>query len=267
VRPTDENQYSTRPNLMSGRRAGNDQSILEMLDRDTGRGTRRGRRSRVAWYGAGSALAVGLIGLLAWLTHDSAPPQEAQPIAVAEVAPPAARPAPIDPAAELMGLNDLDDPPRPHHAAVIDEQRARPSKPITPVAMLAPSSQSQLTPVAAGKGALVRDEAPPAAVKKTAATAMSGNPAKAQHATAEPTHARAPAKQVPSTQASSPTRGSQRKLAHNTPRARKTAPVQPSRSTVDSDVALISAVIQHSSARPNGECADASCAAKTTAQP
>jgi hypothetical protein len=271
VRPTDENQYSTRPNLMSsGRRAGNDQSILEMLERDTGRGNRRGRRSRVAWYGAGSALAVGLIGLLAWLTHDSAPPQEAQPIAVAEVASPAARPAPTDPAAELMGLNDLDDPPRPHHAAVIDEQRARPSKPITPVAMLAPSSQAQLPPVGAGKGALVRDEAPPAAaVKKTAVTAIIHERAKAQamRTAAEPARTRAPAKKAASTQAPSTARSSQHKLAHDAPRARKTTPAQPSRPAVDSDVALISAVIQHSSARPNGQCADASCAAKTTAQP
>jgi hypothetical protein len=222
------------------------------------------------WYGAGGALAIGLVGLLAWLTHDTPPPQEAQPMVVAEVAP-APRAAHPDPAAELMGLNDLDDPPRPHHAAVIDEQNARPSKPITPVAMLTPSSPPPLTS-AAGSGAVVRDERPASAVAKHTAAKAGHEPAKSQptRATAEPARARAPAKQAQTaTPAPSTSHGNQaRKLAHNAPRARKqAAPAQASRPVVDSDVALISAVIQHSSARAGGECAEPGCAAKTTAQP
>ncbi|MGZ5199680.1 MAG: hypothetical protein ACXWC4_07885 [Telluria sp.] len=261
MRPADENQYSTRPNLMSsGRRAGGDQNILEMLERDTGRGKRRGARSRLRWYGAGGALAAGLIGLLAWLAHDSPPPQEAQPIVVAEAAAPPERVKP-DPADELMGLNELDEPPRPHHAAVIDEQSARQAKPITPVAMLTPSSRSPLADAA--KGAVVQDDPTVRAYEKTMATATHEAPKSGPvRAVSEPAHARAPAKQL----ASSPR--SQRKLAHNAPRARKApAPAQPGHSAVDSDVALISAVIQHSATHGGGECADASCAAKTTAQP
>jgi hypothetical protein len=254
--------------MSSSRRAGNDQSILEMLERDTGRTSRRGGRSRLRWYGAGGALAAGLIGLLAWLTHDSAPPQETQPIVVAEVAAPAERAAKPDPAAELMGLNDLDDPPRPHHAAVIDEQLARQTKPITPVAMLTPSSRSPLAANGAGKGAVVQDDpsAPSGPAKAPAAVARHDTAAKNLSArpVADPARARVPAKQP----ASINDRSSQRKLAHNAPRVRKAAlPAQPSRPAVDSDVALISAVIQHSSARISPECLDVTCAAKTTAQP
>jgi hypothetical protein len=252
--------------MSSSRRAGNDQSILEMLERDTGRSSLRGGRSRLRWYGGGGALAVGLIGLLAWLTHDSAPPQETQPIVVAEVAAPAERPVKADPAAELMGLNDLDDPPRPHHAAVIDEQSARQTKPITPVAMLTPANRSPLA-TGAGKGAVVQDDpAPNAPVKAPAAVARHETAAKnvVARPVADLARARVPAKQP----ASSNDRGSQRKLALNAPRVRKAAPpAQPSRPAVDSDVALISAVIQHSSARINPECLDVTCAAKTTAQP
>jgi hypothetical protein len=324
VRPADENQYSTRPNLMSsGRRGGSDQSILEMLERDTGRSGRSRRgRSRLAWYGAGGTLAVGLIGLLAWLTHDSAPPQEAQPIVVAEAAASAGRPARLDPAAELLGLNELDEPPRQHHAAVIDEQLARQTKPITPVAMLTPPGGSPLPTPGAGKGALVQDEpslraggnadavaggskgaaagaskaamtsaskattssaSTAAATGKSTAAARgastaaaasarsqtslaSRNAAKPQTARTAPDQARArpSAKPAPSTT----TRNVQHKLAHNAPRARKAAALaQPSRPVVDSDVALISAVIQHSSARTEGPCLEPNCAAKTTAQP
>jgi hypothetical protein len=254
--------------MSSSRRAGNDQSILEMLERDTGRSSLRGGRSRLRWYGAGGALAVGLIGLLIWLTHDSAPPEETQPIVVAEAPAPAERAAKPDPAAELMGLNDLDDPPRPHHAAVIDGQSARQTKPITPVAMLTPSSRSPQAATGAGKGAVVQDDpaAPNTPAKAPAAVARHEATAKnvAARPVADPARARVPAKQP----ASSNDRSSQRKLALNAPRVRKAAPpAQPSRPAVDSDVALISAVIQHSSARISPECLDVTCAAKTTAQP
>jgi hypothetical protein len=248
--------------MSSGRRAGSEQSILEMLERDTGRGHRRGNRSRLARYGAGSALAVGLIALLAWLTHDSAPPQEAEPMVVAEVAASAERASKPDPVDELMGLNETDDPPRPHHAAVIDEQGVHTPKAVTPVAMLRTSSQPPLAAPGAGRGAVVQDDPTASAVVKATDAASHEAPKSRPAHTAAPARQRTPAKQMASSAHSSP-----RKTAHNTPRARKTTePAQPGHSGVDSDVALISAVIQHSSAR-DGACADAACAAKTTAQP
>jgi hypothetical protein len=273
VRPADENQYSTRPNLMSsGRRGGNDQSILEMLERDTERGSHRRRgRSRLAWYGAGGTLAAGLIGLLAWLTHDSAPLQETQPIVVAETAAPADRSARLDPAAELLGLNELDDPPRPHHAAVIDEQLARQTRPITPVAMLTPpASPPAAQTAAAGKGALVQDEPSPRPGTSVAAAPHSQTGA-AKHDAAKPQATRTalePARARPSVKvAPSTARSAQRKLARNASRPRKATAAAQQKPAVDSDVALISAVIQHSSARPDGPCLEPNCAAKTTAQP
>jgi hypothetical protein len=248
--------------MSSGRRAGSEQSILEMLERDTGRGNRRGNRSRLAWYGAGSALAVGLIGLLAWLAHDSAPPQEAQPMVVAEVAGSAERSSKPDPVDELMGLNEPDDPPRPHHAAVIDEQAVHAAKPLTPVGLLRTSSQPPLAAPGAGSGAVVQDDPTASAMVKATDAASHEAPKNRPAHTAAPARQRVPARPTASSAHSSP-----RKTAHNTPRARKTAqPAAPGHSTVDSDVALISAVIQHSSAR-DAACADAACAAKTTAQP
>jgi hypothetical protein len=258
--------------MSAGRRTGNDQSILEMLERDTGRGQRRSGRRRLAWYGAGGALAAGLIGLLAWLTHDTAPPQEAQPIAVAEVAPAPGRAARADAAAELMGINELDEPARPHHAAVIDEQLGRQQKPITAVAMLTPAGQPVPATASADKGAVVRDD-PPASTSaaKQPSAAAGGVTAKTQarRPAAEPSRARATAKPATATKTPPTVRNTHDKLAHNAPRARKpAAPAPASRPVVDSDVALISAVIQHSTARAGStDCTGPSCAAKTTAQP
>jgi hypothetical protein len=72
VRPTDENQHgSTRPNLMSSgtRRAGNEDNILAMLDRNE-RG-RRGGPPRLAVYGAAGVVVMLLITVLAWLVQEN----------------------------------------------------------------------------------------------------------------------------------------------------------------------------------------------------
>ena len=288
MRPADENQHSTRPNLMSsGRRAGSEQSILEMLDRDSGRGTRRKSPSRLAWYGAGGALAACLIGLLVWLTHDGPPPQEAQPVVVADTASAVERPSKADATTELVALTDLDEPPRPHHAAVVDEAPTRQQKQAAPTAMLA---AAPATP-AATHGALVRDEPdtadssrqPPtvqASPRTGALVAAAHSPqqsadrqprAASGHDAEKSLAMRAPADAAKGRAgvrlAQSSGHGAPRKAARP-PRAHKAAaPAKAAQPVVDSDVALISAVIQHATARPDGDCADGSCAAKTTTQP
>lgn len=274
MRPADENQHSTRPNLMSsGRRAGSDQSILEMLDRDSGRGPRRKSRSRLAWYGAGGALAASLIGLLVWLTREGPPLQEAHPVVVADTPAAAERAARSDPADELAGITDLDDPPRPHHAALVDEPPGRQSKPATSTANLAAPPSA----TAAAHGAVVRDEPNTADNSPEVPGALPERGlAPAGAAPSSPDAAKAaPARTATDTAkgrtgirlAQSGAHGAQRKAPRATRARKASGPAKPVQPVVDSDVALISAVIQHSGARPEGDCGDGGCAAKTTAQP
>jgi hypothetical protein len=96
VRPTDENQpASKRPNLMSPpRRPTGEIHILAMLDGHAGRSLSR----RVAalpmawWYGGAGLLACTLVGLLVWLagTGGAKPARPAAPGAVVLAAPAAA---------------------------------------------------------------------------------------------------------------------------------------------------------------------------------
>lgn len=73
MRPTDENQAaSMRPNLMSPKRerTSGEDSILAMLERDPTRrrGAAGGRSGlRLACYGIGAVVAIGLTGTLVWL--------------------------------------------------------------------------------------------------------------------------------------------------------------------------------------------------------
>jgi hypothetical protein len=74
VRPPDENQHgSTRPNLLSGarRHGGGDDNILERLERDSARHA-SGNRSRAAWYAAAASLVLLMIVVLAWSAYDNA---------------------------------------------------------------------------------------------------------------------------------------------------------------------------------------------------
>jgi len=74
VRPSDENQHgSTRPNLLSGtrRHLDGDDNILERLERDSARHA-SGNRSRAAWYAAAASLMLLLVVALAWTAYDNA---------------------------------------------------------------------------------------------------------------------------------------------------------------------------------------------------
>lgn len=72
--PPDENQHgSTRPNLLSSarRHGGGDDNILERLERDSARHA-SGNRSRAAWYAAAASLVLLMIVVLAWSAYDNA---------------------------------------------------------------------------------------------------------------------------------------------------------------------------------------------------
>lgn len=268
MRPSDENQHSTRPNLMSSpRRGGNDESILAMLERDGTRGIGRGAASpaRLWWYVGGGTLAVCLVGTLIWLARDNTGQPPGEPVAQA---------ATVE-AAPVRSEGDG------QHAAIIDEaQPASTHQEVPPLVLLTPPGQASAEEaprpthaavvvdekVSAQKQPAVADAAPkpvPAAVVEQPAARHEAAGAAAVPRVSEPKRA---AKARERSRAGKPVFAPHGK---SVPKPKKGAvAAQPGEASVDSDVALISAVIQHSAKHPDGGCdTEAGCAAKATAQP
>lgn len=243
MRPTDENQGAfTRPNLMSpSHRAGED-SILAKLERDPARRGGKPGRGRMAWYGAGLVVAAGLTATLVWLAADNGKP--APLLAQASRAPvPVPAQAPAPPLVTTVA------PPHPSTAALIVDPPSDPpplrllepapkaAEPVrVPVHVPARVAAASSKPVAAAKAAPVRTQAMAKPEPRPGAAQ-----AKAKQAAAKPA-ARPPARVA---RAPQPAR-------------------QPEQ--VDSDVALISAVIVYGSGHPEARreeapdaCADDSC--------
>ncbi|MDB5933191.1 MAG: hypothetical protein JWQ01_535 [Massilia sp.] len=235
MRPPDENQNgSTRPNFMSASRrayAGDD-NILARLERDAKRGksSRSGpwKHARLAWCLLASVLVIGLIGTLATLARENltAPHKST----VAEAAPATTdafasdvrsgfAPLPVPSPTRKLGANAFDAAPEPML--------------MPPMVMLKPAPAAA-TPKAAAP-APARAAAP-----KPAARAQPERIA----AAVKPTPARPPARALavtPRSVAAVPV----------TARTKKPAPAPaaaaPESAPVDSDVALLSAIIMHAS--------------------
>ena len=255
MRPTDQNQEaSTRPNLMSSRRGAGEENILAMLERDSAR--RSGARMtspRLAWYCAAAAFSGILVGVVAWLAYDShetatAMQVQVQAERVAEgdaVAPPslpdAPHPQPSAPAPEVPAAATIVDQPQSMPAApplvMLPVEPATKAGPPAPAKETAPS-QASTVPVPASPAAPAKAVAPaegkPAKSDQPAALAKADKPVKPA--------ARAVKNQRPATaRATTP--------ARTRDKAASPAPTEPA---VDTDVALISAIIQHSE-RHRGE--------------
>jgi hypothetical protein len=282
VRPTDENQAgSTRPNLMSSRRGAGEENILAMLERDSAR--RTGPRMsgvRMASYGAAAALAGILAGGVAWLAYDNhqgMPELQAHHEVVNEPVPAPLPDAVLPPQAPpaVAAANPADVP----HAAVIVDEAARkrdtvvasaPASTIPPLVMLPPHELNGAKP--APTAARAAQDTPPAKAEKTEqAPVQKPVPVQAQapvqkqiqkpaqvQARSSP-EKKADKAQKPASRsarpATAPARGkaTPKVAAKGKPdpaRNRKAAPnAEPA---VDSDVALISAIIQHAE-RHRGE--------------
>ena len=290
MRPTDENQAaSTRPNLMSSRRTAGEDNILAMLERDSARRV-GGRISspRLAWYCAAAAFAGILVGVVAWLAYDNHTTATAMQVEAERVAenpappsPPALSPAAPPPEPAPMQLAEA---PR---AVVIDQPQDRPASP-PPLVMLPPEEAGAAKPTVQAK------EAPPAPKSEAASppkpapapklasvepAKKTEKPAKAEKAdrTLKATKAdkadkaektgkteKAEKAQRPAARAAKPP-AQRTAVADKAPaRNRKNAPAGSADATVDNDVALISAIIQHSE-RHRGErpqaapCTGAKC--------
>jgi hypothetical protein len=202
--------------MSSPRRAGAEVNILAVLDGRTGKplSKRFPALPRAAWYGAAGMLALTLLGTLAWLMRSpDVEPSDAtvasQPTPILPAAPgPVVQPDPVpEPVLQAQ-------PTPPHGAIIVDVDPPQPAEAPVP------------TPATARVEA--PDPRPPARplAQKTALAHTHAAPASRPAA--------APAR----TAASQPRPATGRKHA---PAAAK--PGQPP--AVDTDVALISAIIQH----------------------
>jgi hypothetical protein len=280
VRPTDENQQaSNRPNLMSSsRRGGSEENILAMLDRDA-----NGRLSpamRIIAYGGAGIMVVALVGALVWLARDNSAGRHVDTVLAAtakDLPPPSAPPAPLAGAATAT--------PEVHAhaqgAAIIDNPEAAPAE-VAAAPVPAPAAQPEPPPLvllspdeaAGARGTTVVKQAAPKETPRlreapTVPDSQSARPAKAIAQRSDAAPVRAPAKPAsqaaPSRTAAAPVRSSQRVAAAKAKKAPVAAPVE---APVDRDVALISAIIAHSSrhaAERDAACAgDAKCGKAAT---
>jgi hypothetical protein len=227
VRPPDENQHgSTRPNFMSAsrRQGSGEDNILARLERDGKRGAAgkswKYMNMTIAWCGLASLAVVGLIAVLASLAKENMAVHR-KPI-LAEARAPFDRYADPDGKSGFAPLPAVASPPR-KAAAIVEAPvaralpRATGASHVPPMVMLKPAATVPATPAAArSTRARVAAKIPPA------------KPAAAKVAAAPP-----------------------RVVAAAPARPKKIAPApvaaKPEPAAVDSDVALLSAIILHAS--------------------
>jgi hypothetical protein len=237
VRPPDENQpASTRPNFTSSARrsASGDDNILARLERDARRGrvSRQGwKHARLAWCLLASVAVIGLVGTLASLTRENLSVNRPPVLIEARATPPDIS-APSAAALIKGGFAPLPAPDLKLAAAVVDLP-PEPVKP-PPMVMLKPAPESPAQPAAAAtpKPAPAPAPAPKPAVKRVPAKPVAKAPPPVKTAAVKPAPVRPGVVAAPSPRP--------KKLA-----ATATAAAEPA--VVDSDVALLSAIIMHAS--------------------
>lgn len=220
--------------MSSTRRTANEINILAMLDRHEAAGLPRRllRRLRglpaAVWYGTAGVLVCALVGVLAWLARDGDSVDSA--LAGAVTVKPAAAIAAAPPGPLTHAASDAPPEPEPEPAAgaaIVDVAPAPAPEPAAPLH----AQQEQAGHITPSESA--RD---PERVSAHAAAAKSTSRAAAGKAGASGSRAAA--------------------LAHAEPRHKRPA-VQPKAKAalapVDTDVDLISAIIQHASKRQEAE--------------
>jgi hypothetical protein len=235
VRPTDENQpSSTRPPFMSATRrpASTEDNILARMERDSRRGGAGSswKRSWIAWCSVASLAIIGLIGVLASLARENIEVHQPAPLAESKAAPDPYGAAPL-----MAGAYDGFAPLPPPSAMPSPVQ---PKLPATAVDM-----RPARTPARADEAArpsLVMLKPPPTPVKAVAARPAASAPHKSAPVAALKPAPVAALKPAPA-----------RALVASVPRPRKPLPAPAAASAlepaVDSDVALLSAIIMHAS--------------------
>ncbi len=256
MRPSDENQHrSKRPNLFSAsnRPAGGDDNILAKLDKQAPAAAQSGQpRTRAVWIAAAGVLVAGLIASLAILAQQQS---ERGPHRFDNVA---AAPQPVVTVAAGGGEGQAD-----NAAQIIDEA---PVPLVTlanaPAPAVVPAPVVVKTPVAVKAPAVVR--APVAVVAAAPARSAVSAPAKAAYRSQGGERVAAPARTVAA-------RAIER-TAQVLP-ARKTRPpaVRADAAPVDTDVAILTAILAQSRQAAErepagGACGGARCAPRASAQ-
>ncbi|MFL6632237.1 MAG: hypothetical protein ACJ8HJ_07985 [Massilia sp.] len=266
MRPTDENQPgSRRPNLMSSsRRATGEINILAMLD-----GQAPGRRLRalpaVAWYGAAGVLACSLLAALGWLVRGATPARDADTAGATQ--------ASAQPTSPTQSTRSVRPTRGSGDAGTVSD--ARGSIPVdvpslratlaaeSPVSVTAPDMVAAPAATGPARGAVIIDLPQPAATT-TPAPALA---ATSRHPVTHPTTPAVPSARPQPAFRPMPAQA----LAHADPAApRQKRAGGASRTTspnaVDTDVALISAILQHTGTRNEAAdgagtaaCTDKSC--------
>ena len=249
MRLTDEDQPgSRRPNLMgSSRRSASDVNILAMLD---GLGSRPRAKRTMLWYGAGGVLVCGLIGTVAWLAHEPAAHLDSTMVAGG------LPPAPIVAAAASAAPAQLERVSE----TLVASAAAQPAGRATIV-----NVDNETTPASASAAPVSETPAPTLRIRPAP------RPAPAVHTTA--VHTPAPktvAAHLPPTRSGGAS--AHPAAAHANPK--RSAPAikpLPAPAAVDTDVALISAIIQHAAKRreavEDSGCHDKPCGPRMPAQP
>jgi hypothetical protein len=234
--------------MSSARRSANEINILAMLDRHEAGGLPRrllrGLRGRSAmfWYGGAGVLVLGLLGTLGWLARDSgAPPADA------------ALAGAVTPAAGQAGGGVV----RAAPPAAVSLPRMEAAPAAAPEAAAAGGPEATLASAPAA-GATVVEVAPaplPEADAPVPRDIQRDTQAAAQQATQRLAAHTPAAKPAARTASSKPPAGARpAALAHAEPRARRApAAAKPAPAAVDTDVALISAIIQHANKRQEQE--------------
>jgi hypothetical protein len=225
VRPPDENQpSSTRPPFMSATRrpASTEENILARLERDGRRGAGSSwKRSWIAWCSVASLAIIGLIGVLASLARENIEVHQPAPLAESKAAPDPYGARPI-----MAGAGD-GFAPLPPPAALLSPVQPKLPATVVDVRPARPSARADDT----ARPALVMLKPPPTPARAVAARPAASAPHKsAPVAAAKPTPTRA--------------------LAASVPRPKKPLLAPPAallEPAVDSDVALLSAIILHAS--------------------
>jgi hypothetical protein len=249
---------------MSSRRGAGEENILAMLERDSAR--RTGARMsgiRLASYGAAAALAGILAGGIAWLAYDNhkgAQELQARHDAATAVVPPvmpdAVLPPQAPPAAAPAPVIDA-----PRTAVIVDESARRRDTMVAgavpPLVMLPPHELKGSKPAPAkAPAAEERAAAKPARPESAQQASRTGVEKKADKA---PKAASRPAKPAVARAG-----GASKARPDTAARARKAA--AGADTPVDSDVALISAIIQHSERHRGERDGAAACSAKCPAK-
>jgi hypothetical protein len=239
--------------MSSTRRTANETNILAMLDRHESGGRMRRllrglqRLPAMVWYGSAGLLVIGLVGTLAWLALDSgsqsavdaalAGAVEARGRQAAATVAPAVMPASASVSASASASTEVVDEAPAAGATVVDLEPTpapadEPAAPATELHVLPPQQHAGRIAPRDGQRELQAERlAAHTATPRSAPRGAAGKPGAA-------------------------TRGGA--LAHAEPRSRRSAaPAKPAPSAVDTDVALISAIIQHANKRQEArEAAD-----------